>query len=275
MQEAEQGADGGRLAGAVRAQEAEDLAGLDLEVQVDEGLDVAVVLAQALGGDRRLACPSEVASMLPKSTPPPARRPSDRARPRRRPRWRVAGRSGTSSSHRLRQTCGAGARATVATAMADASSAGIPVDAHADRRQRQVRATELAGQLQAGPIRPGQQLRLAVRPAPDRANGVDHPARRQRVRRSQAVPGAAVGIALAARRAARAAAAWDRAVRRHLREPRIGRVADGVDASRVMSPSTSSSRPRPTTSATGSRRARGQRSTRTARNMDRRLGRWP
>ena len=54
VQVAQQGADGGRLAGAVRPQEAEDLAGLDLQVQADQGLDAAVVLAQPLGVDRGL-----------------------------------------------------------------------------------------------------------------------------------------------------------------------------------------------------------------------------
>ncbi len=46
--EVQQAADGGRLAGAVGSEEAEDLALLDLEVKVDERLDVPVVLGQPL-----------------------------------------------------------------------------------------------------------------------------------------------------------------------------------------------------------------------------------
>jgi uracil-DNA glycosylase family 4 len=55
----------------------------------------------------------------------------------------------------------------------------VPVDPHADGRQRQRARSQLAGHLQAGPIRSGQQLRLAVAAAaPDRPHGVDHPAGR-------------------------------------------------------------------------------------------------
>ena len=45
--------DGGRLAGPVWAQEAEDLAGRDLEVDPAHGLDLAVALGEAAHGDGR------------------------------------------------------------------------------------------------------------------------------------------------------------------------------------------------------------------------------
>ncbi len=47
----EQGADGGRLAGAVGAEIPEDLTSTDIQVQVHEGLHVSVVLGQPLGVD--------------------------------------------------------------------------------------------------------------------------------------------------------------------------------------------------------------------------------
>jgi hypothetical protein len=43
--------DGGRLARAVRTQQAEDGSGLDVEVDSAEGVDIAVALAQSFGLD--------------------------------------------------------------------------------------------------------------------------------------------------------------------------------------------------------------------------------
>ena len=50
-QDAAQAAQGGRLAGAVLAQQQEDLAGADLEVHAGHRLDAAEALAQATDGD--------------------------------------------------------------------------------------------------------------------------------------------------------------------------------------------------------------------------------
>src|SRR5690606_29208282 len=49
--EVEQDADGGRLARAVGAEEAEDLAGADPQVQAEQGPAAAVVLGEAAGFD--------------------------------------------------------------------------------------------------------------------------------------------------------------------------------------------------------------------------------
>ena len=51
-QERRQHADGGRLAGAVRAEEAEDLAFLDVEVDAVDGADVGREAHERLGEDR-------------------------------------------------------------------------------------------------------------------------------------------------------------------------------------------------------------------------------
>ena len=48
-------ADGRRLAGAVRAQETEDLAGMDVKVDASHGLDLAVGLDEVTNADHRLA----------------------------------------------------------------------------------------------------------------------------------------------------------------------------------------------------------------------------
>ena len=53
--EVQQHADGGRLAGPVGAEEAEDLARPDLEVEPDDAAALAVALGQLLGEDRRHA----------------------------------------------------------------------------------------------------------------------------------------------------------------------------------------------------------------------------
>ncbi len=119
--EPEQHQDGRRLAGAVRAQQPEHLAGLDREVEVVDGRDRAVLLGQAPGGDdgvvghvgqqrrhgaapppcgsaRRRACraPRPPRAERAVRRPPRSSRPSGRSSPRwaRALRRAPAGRSG-------------------------------------------------------------------------------------------------------------------------------------------------------------------------------------
>ena len=46
--------DGGRLAGAVRAEQAEALAGRDLEIEAVNGNHVSITFTQSVDGERRL-----------------------------------------------------------------------------------------------------------------------------------------------------------------------------------------------------------------------------
>ncbi len=168
----QQDADGGGLAGAVWAQEAEDLARPDVQVQSVEAAPLAVVLDQAAGGDgvgHRHHCAARAATVIGDERPR-----QDRCR-----WWSAAARMGSprrscwprpAAACRLfeaRETVGGGCRS------AELTLPGV----HPRRVQRRAPARPLFAALP--PAGPG-----APRAGVDRAAGADRPPPGRRVGRA-------------------------------------------------------------------------------------------